>query len=67
MKVSMIFLLARIHEGGVGVGFYPLRARSTEKRKDDKMRHGDTHRRFNMPKSQRRALFANLTNALFTH
>ena len=25
------------------------------------------HRRFNMPKSQRRALFANLTNALLTH
>ena len=31
------------------------------------MRHGDAHRRFNMPKSQRRALFANLTNALLTH
>lgn len=31
------------------------------------MRHGDKHRRFNMPKSQRRALFANLTNALLTH
>ena len=31
------------------------------------MRHGDAHRRFNMPKSQRRALFSNLTNALFTH
>ena len=30
------------------------------------MRHGDAHRRFNMPKSQRRALFANLTNALLT-
>ena len=28
------------------------------------MRHGDKHRKFNMPKSQRRALFANLTNAL---
>lgn len=31
------------------------------------MRHGDAHRRFNMPRSQRRALFANLTNALLTH
>ena len=31
------------------------------------MRHGDAHRRFNMPKSQRRALFSNLTNALLTH
>ena len=31
------------------------------------MRHGDKHRKFNMPKSQRRALFANLTNALLTH
>ena len=31
------------------------------------MKHGDAHRRFNMPKSQRRALFANLTNALLTH
>lgn len=32
-----------------------------------KMKHNDAHRRFNMPKSQRRALFANLTNSLFTH
>ena len=31
------------------------------------MRHGDKHRKFNMPKSQRRALFANLKNALLTH
>lgn len=31
------------------------------------MRHGDKHRRFNMPKSQRRALFSNLTNALLLH
>lgn len=31
------------------------------------MKHGDQHRRFNMPKSQRRALFSNLTNALLTH
>ena len=31
------------------------------------MKHGDKHRRFNMPKSQRRALFANLTNALLSH
>lgn len=31
------------------------------------MRHGDKQRRFNMPKSQRRALFSNLTNALLTH
>ena len=31
------------------------------------MKHGDQHRRFNMPKSQRRALFSNLTNALLMH
>ena len=31
------------------------------------MRHGDKQRKFNMPKSQRRALFANLTNALLLH
>ena len=31
------------------------------------MKHGDKHRRFNMPKSQRRALFANLTNSLLEH
>ena len=48
--------------------FYPLRRPKQQKsRKELKMRHGDAHRRFNMPKSQRRALFANLTNALLTH
>lgn len=31
------------------------------------MRHGDAHRKFNMPSSQRRALFSNLTCALLTH
>ncbi len=31
------------------------------------MRHGDAHKKFSMPKSQRRALFSNLTNALLTH
>ncbi|MBP5615423.1 MAG: 50S ribosomal protein L17 [Alphaproteobacteria bacterium] len=31
------------------------------------MRHGDKQRKFNMPKSQRRALFANLTVALLKH
>ncbi len=31
------------------------------------MRHGDKQKRFNMPRSQRRALFSNLTNALLTH
>jgi len=31
------------------------------------MRHGDAHRKFNMPTSQRRALFSNLTCALLTH
>ena len=57
-----------MHEGGVSVGFYPLRGPKQQKiRKELKMRHGDAHRRFNMPKSQRRALFANLTNALLTH
>lgn len=40
---------------------------TTDFRKDFKMRHGDAHRKFNMPTSQRRALFSNLTNALLTH
>lgn len=31
------------------------------------MRHGDKHRKLNMPTNQRRALFANLTIALLTH
>ena len=31
------------------------------------MRHGMKHRKLNMPRSQRRALFANLTNAVLTH
>ena len=31
------------------------------------MRHGDAHKKFNMPTSQRRALFSNLTCALLTH
>lgn len=31
------------------------------------MRHGMKHRKFSMTTSQRRALFANLTNALLTH
>lgn len=31
------------------------------------MRHGDAHRKFNMPSSQRRALFSNLTCALLNH
>ena len=31
------------------------------------MRHGMKHRKLNMPRSQRRALFSNLTNALLTH
>jgi len=31
------------------------------------MRHGDAHRKFSMPKSQRKALFSNLTAALLTH
>lgn len=44
-----------------------LPVKAIEKRKDIVMRHGDAHRRFNMPRSQRRALFANLTNALLTH
>lgn len=37
------------------------------KKRNFAMRHGDKQRKFNMPKSQRRALFANLTNALLTH
>ena len=31
------------------------------------MRHGMKHRKLNMPRSQRRALFSNLTNALLNH
>ena len=31
------------------------------------MRHGDGHRKFSMPKSQRRALFSNLTSSLLEH
>lgn len=31
------------------------------------MRHGMKHRKLNMTRSQRRALFSNLTNALLTH
>ena len=61
--------MVRIHEGGASVEL--LSASGTEAQKKDErnlnMRHGDAHRRFNMPKSQRRALFANLTNALLTH
>ena len=44
-----------------------LTIKTFEKRKEYTMKHGDQHRRFNMPKSQRRALFSNLTNALLTH
>jgi len=44
-----------------------LPVKAVEKRKEFDMKHGDKHRRFNMPKSQRRALFSNLTNALLTH
>jgi large subunit ribosomal protein L17 len=44
-----------------------LPAQSTAKERIYKMRHGDAHRKFNMPTSQRRALFSNLTNALLTH
>lgn len=31
------------------------------------MRHGDGHRKFSMPKNQRRALFSNLTSSLLEH
>lgn len=44
-----------------------LPVKASEKRKEIAMRHGDKHRKFNMPRSQRRALFSNLTNALLTH
>ena len=40
---------------------------STENERKNVMRHGDGHRKFNMPKSQRRALFSNLTSALLEH
>ena len=56
-----------IHEGGAEFGFIRSGLRGSVHGKVYTMRHGDAHRRFNMPKSQRRALFANLTNALFTH
>ena len=48
--------------------FYPLcprKALLNERILD--MRHGDAHKKFSMPTSQRRALFSNLTNALLTH
>lgn len=37
------------------------------RKKGKAMRHGMKHRKLNMTRSQRRALFANLTNALLTH
>lgn len=46
---------------------YVLTFKTFEKRKEHNMKHNDQHRRFNMPKSQRRALFSNLTNALLMH
>lgn len=53
---------------GKGLWFYTLcLAKHSLKERDFAMRHGDKQRKFNMPKSQRRALFANLTNALLTH
>ncbi len=48
--------------------FYTLcPAKHWKKERILEMRHGDKHRRFNMPKGQRRALFSNLTNALLNH
>lgn len=49
--------------------FYPLCPCKAQRKLERifKMRHGDAHRKFNMPTSQRRALFSNLTNALLTH
>ena len=67
METLRFLQFACMHEGGVSLVFIRFGLRSTEKRKESNMRHGDAHRRFNMPKSQRRALFANLTNALLTH
>ena len=48
--------------------FYPsCAARHREIERKYVMRHGMKHRKLNMTKSQRRALFANLTNAVLTH
>jgi len=47
--------------------YNPLCLAKHRKERNDIMRHGDKHRKFNMPKSQRRALFSNLTAALLTH
>ena len=61
-----------MHEPSLGIRgkslwFYTLcLAKHSLKERDFAMRHGDKQRKFNMPKSQRRALFANLTNALLT-
>lgn len=44
-----------------------LPCRTQRKRKELVMRHGMKHRKLNMPRSQRRALFSNLTNALLNH
>ena len=48
--------------------FYPLcQAKQFLDERKDIMRHGMKHRKFSMTRSQRRALFANLTNSLITH
>jgi large subunit ribosomal protein L17 len=67
IKVQRSLCMSRKASRGKDISFIRFDIQSTEKRKDFKMRHGDKHRKFSMPKSQRRALFSNLTNALLTH
>ncbi len=59
--------MSEIRNRGGDLCFIRFAWQSTEKRKEYVMRHGVKHRKLNMPRSQRRALFSNLTNALLTH
>ena len=59
--------MSEIRIRGGALCFIRFAWQSTEKRKEYVMRHGVKDRKLNMPRSQRRALFSNLTNALLTH
>ena len=59
-------MCARRIRGG-DLCFIRFALQSTEKRKEIVMRHGMKQKKLNMTRSQRRALFSNLTNALLTH
>lgn len=57
----------RVRIRGENQCFIRFAWQSTEKRKENVMRHGMKQKKLNMTRSQRRALFSNLTNALLTH